>query len=188
MKHLICHTDFKEARHTRVYHNLMRRNKILVSIIFFLLISIQVDAQTVKLHYLGKNEKIIAAVAEANKILSKPEFYIRVDTIQRFDNSTYSGLRVSNEIKNLNRVIEVEDYWKPWGSANAKTVSVIKLNTAKLKRSHSSITNTIVHETVHAVDWWVNKEWDYTHDGNSPNGQDNTAPWVIGAIAEDMAQ
>ena len=161
--------------------------RLLTATILLLLTSFfKINAQTVQLHYSGSNQKIIAAVAEANRILSNPDFYKRIDTVQRFDNSTYNGLQVSNEIKNLNRTIEVEDYWNPFGIANAKTVSVIKLNTAKLRRSHKSITNTVIHETVHAVDWWTNEKWDYTHDGNSPDGQDYTAPWVIGAIGESM--
>lgn len=154
--------------------------------IALLFITYFVDAQTIQLHYSGKNKKIIAAVEEANNILRNAEFYKKIDSVMRFDNSTYSGLQVSNEIKNLNRIIEVDDYWKPIAIANARTVTVIELNTAKLKRSHKSITNTVIHETVHAVDYWVNKKWDYTHDGNSPDGQDKTAPWVIGEIAENM--
>jgi len=40
---------------------------------------------------------------------------------------------------------------------------------------------------VHAVDW-INGIQDFTHnDNNNDDGaQDNTAPWVIGAIAEAM--
>lgn len=88
----------------------------------------------------------------------------------------------------LNRIIEVEGYWNPLGIANAKTVATIKINTTKLNRSHQSITNTVIHEFVHAVDWRTNKKWGYSHAGNSPDGQDYTAPWVIGAIAESMVQ
>ena len=146
----------------------------------------KMSSQTTQLQYSGKNKKIITAVSEANKILKNPEFYKQIDTIQRFDNSVYNGLQISNEIKNLNRTIKIKGYWNPFGIANAKTASVIKLNTAKLRRSHKSITNTVIHETVHAIDWWTNKKWDYTHDGNSSNGQGQTAPWVIGKISENM--
>lgn len=138
------------------------------------------------MHYAGENKKIVNAVAEANKILINPEFYKKIESIQHFDNSTYNGSKISSEIKNINRTIEVEDYWKPFAVANAKTVSVVRLNNTKLRRNHASITNNVIHETVHAVDWLTNNAWDYTHDGNSPAGQDNTAPWVIGAFAESL--
>ena len=34
----------------------------------------------------------------------------------------------------------------------------------------------------------TNFKWDYTHDGQSPVGQELTAPWMIGSIAEKMAK
>jgi hypothetical protein len=143
-------------------------------------------AQGVSLHYGGQNEKIIVAVSEANKILSNPAFYQRIEAILHFDNTTYSGTQVISEFKNLNRVIEVDTYWKWPSKANAKTLTIIKVNTAKLSRTHASITNTIIHELTHAVDWWTNSHFDYTHDGQSPTGQKQTAPWVIGDIAEKL--
>lgn len=124
-----------------------------------------------------------AAVAEANRILSDPEFYRKVEACQTFGNTTYSGTAISGEMQRIGQ-IEVDDYWNPLSKANAGTVSVISMNTAKLKRSHASIVNTLIHESVHATDWNTNAAWDYTHDGNSPAGQGNTAPWVIGAIGE----
>lgn len=161
--------------------------KIKSRILFFiLLLSFNGIAQTIKLHYSGNKNSIINAVAEANKILADPGFYKRIDNIQKFDNSTYSGLQVANEMRSLNRTIEVSEYWNPFSKSNASTIAIIKINTAKLRRNLASITNTVIHESVHAVDWWTNNKWEYTHDGNSPNGQDKTAPWVIGAIAESM--
>ena len=142
-------------------------------------------AQMLQLEYNGSNAAIATAVKEANIILNSPDFYSKISAIQRFDNTTQSGLQIADDIKNLRRTVEVEEYWNPFG-ANAKTVFVIKLNSAKLRRSHASITNTVIHETVHAVDWWTNNKWDYTHDSNNPEGQENTAPWVIGSIAETL--
>ena len=158
--------------------------------IFFILIVVSFplfsDAQTISLRYQGGNATIIQAVDNANKIFNNPLFYSKLDTIKHFDNSTYSGLQISSEIRKLNRVVEVTTYWNPLGWANAKTVTTVRLNTAKLNRNLASVTNTVVHESTHAVDWWTNQRWDYTHDGNSPDGQDKTAPWVIGAIAESL--
>ncbi|PQJ08955.1 hypothetical protein CJD36_021335 [Flavipsychrobacter stenotrophus] len=160
------------------------RHKILV--LLALCVSQFCNGQVTQLHYSGNNKKIAFAVEAANKILRDPSFYNRIDTIARFDNSEYSGHRIVNEFQKLGRVIEVTDYWRPIAWANAKTVTKIKINSAKLRRSHSSITNTLIHETVHAVDWITNGEWNYTHSGNSPEGQSATAPWIIGSIAESM--
>jgi hypothetical protein len=142
--------------------------------------------QPVQLEYSGKKEKIIKAVKEANRILSSVDFYKQIEGKLGLDNSTYTGPQIANEMKNLNRAIKVVDYWNPFSKANASTVSRIRMNKAKLNRSLASVVNTLIHETVHAVDWWANQQWDYTHNGNAPGGQHNTAPWVIGAIGEEM--
>ena len=65
---------------------------------------------------------------------------------------------------------------------------LIKVNTGKLCRPHADIVDTMIHEMVHAVDFLTNGEWDYTHDGNNPDGEENTPPAVIGDIAEKMAK
>lgn len=168
------------------YKYLHSKNIVAFLVLTLLNLSFSVQAQTVQLNYTGKNDSIISVVKQANIVLNDLNFYKKIDSIQSFDNSDYSGEKISFEIKNLNQIIQIKSYWNPFGFANAKTVSVIKLNTAKLKRSQKSILNTLIHETVHAVDWKTNNKWDYTHDGNSPNGQNDTAPWVIGKIAADL--
>ncbi len=140
------------------------------------------------LQYSGSNVKIVNAVAQANDILANPLFYTQIEAITQFDNSTYSGLQVANEIRDLNKTIDVRTYWWPLSRVNAKSETEINVNTAKLGRTLASVTNTLIHEMVHVTDWLTNSKWDYTHDGQSPDGQDKTAPWAIGAIAEKMVQ
>lgn len=141
-----------------------------------------------QLVYEGSNQKVIESVEEANRILQLREFYDRIAAVPRFDNSSYSPQQVSDELHNFDRTIAVQGYWNILSLANASTQTEININTAKLRRSKTSIVNTLIHETVHAIDWLTNKAWDYTHDGNSPAGQDQTAPWVIGALAEGMVK
>lgn len=155
-------------------------------LIFFLSITAGVNAQSLQLQYSGNNPKVVAAVAEANKILANQDFYKKIDSVLSFDNSTYSGLQVANEMRSVHQTVRVEDYWKPFSKANAKTQTKICINTANLKRSTASITNTLIHETVHYVDWSINRNWDYTHNGQRATGQGNTAPWVIATIGAGM--
>lgn len=153
-----------------------------------MLSSILGSAQKVQLHYSGKNKKVTTAVAEANKILADPAFYAQIEQHNSFDNTAYTGKQISQEMQNLNKVIEVSTYWWPLSPSNAGTVSSIKVNTAKLNGDLASRTNTMVHETVHGVDYLTNARFDYTHDGNEAAGQGGTAPWVIGDIAEHMVE
>lgn len=166
--------------------NLVREINIIVLSIVFFLFSNLIKAQNVQLEYDGKNDSLILVIAKANRILKSQGFYEKISSFSSFDNSNYTGGKIAKEFKELNHNILVETYWNPFGIANAKTVSVIKLNSAKLKRDQESILNTIIHEAVHAVDWLNNRQWDYTHDGNRANGQNQTAPWVIGEVAEEM--
>jgi hypothetical protein len=159
-------------------------NKIIL-LFFTLLISSSCFAQHVQLHYAGSNQKITEAVAEANKILSSDEFYRKVDSIQKFDNTTYSGSQITKEM-NAIKTIEVTEYYKKHTKTTAKTETEINVNTAKLNRSLASITNTLVHETIHAVDWTTNKHWDYTHRTQYEEIPPVSAPYVIGLIAEKM--
>lgn len=122
----------------------------------------KINAQTVQLQYSGNNQKIIEAVAEANRILNDPEFYRKVDSIKSFDNTLFSGKQILSEM-NAVKTVEVTEYFKKLTRANARTQLQIQMNTAKLNRSLASITNTLIHESIHAVDWITNKRWDYTH-------------------------
>lgn len=144
-------------------------------------------AQNVQLRYAGNNPKITAAVAEANRILSNTEFYRKIDSIQTFDNTTYTGSQIVAEMRAI-ASIEVGEYYKARTRTTAKTLTKIRLNTARLNRSLAAVTKTLVHETVHAVDWNTNKRWNYTHRTQYEERPPVSAPYVIGAIAQKMIQ
>ena len=158
---------------------------------FLLMISYSGIAQNIQLHYSGTNQKIIKAISEANKILSNEEFYKRIESIQKFDNTSYTGQQIVKEMKAI-KTIEVTEYYKKHTKTNAKTQTEICMNTAKLDRysdelkNLASLVNTLIHESVHAVDWLTNKHWDYTHKGQKEEIPPISAPYIIGAIAESM--
>jgi hypothetical protein len=152
---------------------------------FLLIISNPGIAQHVQLHYSGSKPKIIEAVTEANRILLSEEFYTQLNNIQKFDNTTYSGNQIAKEM-NAIKTIEVTEYHKRFTKANAKTQTEIKMNTAKLERTLASRTNTLIHETIHAIDWLTNNQWDYTHRTQYEEIPPVSAPSVIGALAEKL--
>ena len=157
----------------------MKITSLIIALIFYS----SCYTQTVQLHYAGKNATIISAVNEANFILSNEAFYHSIDSINSFDNTTLNGRQISAEMKQ-SRVVEVTEYYKKHTRTNAKTQTKLKLNTAKLNRSLASITSTLIHETIHAVDWAVNGEWDYTHRTQYVENPPISAPYVIGELAE----
>lgn len=138
------------------------------------------------LKYEGNNIKIADAVICANRVIQTRDFYSRIRLYVTFDNSAMSGEWVANEILSCNDTILVTEYCKKMTKCNAKTQTEICINTAKLDRDNASITNTVIHELVHYVDWDLNHRWDYTHDGQGTEDPPVSAPYVIGEIAEKM--
>ncbi|MDX2174394.1 MAG: SprT-like domain-containing protein [Bacteroidota bacterium] len=151
----------------------------------FTLIYFSGVSQNVQLVYNGTKKEILDAVAEANKLLSNPAFYKSVNAIQTFDNTNYSGAKIVMEM-NAIKTIHVTEYYKRFSKTNAKTQTEIRINTARLNRHLSSIVNTLIHETIHAVDWLSNSKWDYTHKSQKEEIPPISAPYMIGAIAEKM--
>jgi hypothetical protein len=74
-------------------------------------------------------------------------------------------------------------------NANTPSSALIKINTRCFDDVLGDAVNTLVHESVHAVDL-IDNELDFTHwsNDNSDGSQDNTAPWVIGAIAQEIVE
>lgn len=143
----------------------------------------------VKLTYTGNNEHVARAVSKANAILADPQFYAAVEQIPQLDNTELSSEQIARTMFEASHEICIDTYWRPWGRAHAITVEVDKiyLNTAKVGSTLGEAVNTLIHETVYAVDF-LDGALAFTHFDNSPDGEANTAPWQIGALAEKMAE
>lgn len=167
--------------------------KKIIFTLILLFINFFVFSQNLQLVYYGKKQKIIAAVAKANEILNNSEFYGLVNKIETFDNTTFSGAQIIKEMKSI-KTVEVVEYYKRNTKTNAKTSTKIRLNTAKLNRyldpkeNLASITKTLIHESIHAVDWLNNQTWDYTHRTQKQEKPPISAPYVIGEIGRDFCE
>lgn len=162
----------------------MKKYLICYSLIFVCILSY---AQSfTHFEYKGGNKKIVAAVEKANKVISNPNFYKSIDSIISFDFTTYTGRQVVNEYKAFNSPIIVNTYWAPYpfSKANARTQNLLEMNTAKLHRSIESIAITLIHESIHYVDYHTNNQFDYTHNGNKEDGNENSAPYKIENIIQ----
>lgn len=143
-----------------------------------------------KLTYSGNNILLSEAILKANRLLSNTEFYEKIKSIHHFDNANgYTGEQIVKEMLYIESVV-VYEYKKRWTSTTAITQDQIGVNMLKLnrysdhKRNIASITNTLIHEFIHAVDWKTNQKWDYTHRTQYAENPPISAPYVIGEIAE----
>lgn len=143
-----------------------------------------------KLIYQKRNKRIKKAVQSANEVLSNPEFFRSISQLPQMDNTPLSSKEIADLLKNHNQPVYVKRFWRPYSRTNAITAGYkfIKLNSLNLRnRSNKSIVNTIIHEYIHAVDFFDGSLNFTHHDNSNPHGEeDNTAPWRIGKLAEDF--
>lgn len=132
-------------------------------------------------------EHIKNAVNKANEILNNPEFYTAIACLPQMDNTKLTSKQIADTIQNSSQEIQIKCYqaWNPFSSVNAKTLSenLIKINTRRFSQDIKVAVNTLIHESVHAIDMTDN-HLDFTHSSNYPSGQEKTVPWVIGALSE----
>ena len=140
-----------------------------------------------KLIFNETDEHIKNAVCKANEILSNPEFYAAIANLPQMDNTKLSSQQIADILNNSIQEIAIKSYkaLNPLSKANATTVSkdLIKLNTRRFSQNLKVAVNTLIHESVHAVDL-ADSKLDFTHSSNYPKGQEKTVPWVIGALTE----
>ena len=164
--------------------------------LFIILLSVFVLSQGrsqshLTLIYTGSNNNVAGAVQKANEILNSTSFYEQIRKIAKFDHSSLTGQQVADRIQSASQHIRVVRKIKPIANASTKTSDKIKISRSLFgldstgKFVLSIAVNTLIHETVHAVDF-LNTGSEFTHDGNRSDGQENTAPWMIGDIAERM--
>jgi hypothetical protein len=77
-------------------------------------------------------------------------------------------------------------YFKTTALVNPAQPTVIKYNTRFRRNSTAQKVNTLVHEYVHVVDFAADghAHVDYTHHGQSSVGNERSAPYAIGTIAQ----
>lgn len=139
----------------------------------------------ITLYYSGKLNKVKVAVSKANDILSSSLFYDEIRKQESFDFTALSPSEIADLMEQSNHVIRIKTAPKPIANASTTSAEEITVSSLRFSRHLPTAVNTLIHETVHAIDF-LNGELDFTHDGNRAEGQERTAPWVIGEIAEKM--
>ena len=140
-----------------------------------------------RINYKGKYDQIKTAVEDANDVLNSDDFYKLISDHGDLNCSDLSSQEISNIIKNSQLEIEVKIYKPRWKFSKVLGYFVkskpnnVFLNSRKIYRDTNSISNTIIHEYIHAVDYNNNNEIQFGHNCGS---FDNTAPYVIGSYAE----
>ena len=140
--------------------------------------------------YKRNDSQLEIAVEDANELFNSEIFYELIGKHPGFSCSQKSPVEIAELIKNSNLKIELKLYkpnWK-WSKVLGYFVKShpnnIFLNIRKIRRSTNSITNTIVHECIHALDNHENSN--IIEFGHNCGYFVNTAPYEIGKIAESI--
>jgi hypothetical protein len=141
-----------------------------------------------RINYKGNYSQIITAVEDANDVLNSEDFYQLISNHGDFNCSDLSSKDISDIIKNSPLEIEVKIYKPRWSYSKVLGYFIkskpnnVFLNSRKIYRNTDSITNTIIHEYVHAVD--NNHNTNAIEFGHTCESFANTAPYIIGSYAE----
>jgi hypothetical protein len=140
-----------------------------------------------RVSYSGTRLIVTKAVNDANKVLQNSEFYKAIREKNDFTYTKVDPAEIANLIQQSRVRVNVRLYdGEPGSTTNAYVTSkypnTLFLNSDKLNRSSESITNTIIHEVVHAVDASADGIR-FGHGTNSRIGKGNSAPYWIGSLA-----
>jgi len=139
------------------------------------------------LEYNGNLKRVKAAVLKANEILSSPAFYDAIRNQPLFDFAALSPSEIADIMEQAFHTIRIKTAPKPIANASTTSAAEITVSSIRFSSHLPTAVNTLIHETVHAIDFLSGK-LEFTHDSNSEEGQERTAPWVIGEIAEKMVR
>jgi hypothetical protein len=139
----------------------------------------------VRLTYPGRVKKAKAAVDKANEILRNPEFYDQIRGYKKFDNTDLSPEVIANLMEERSHEIIVDlSFLMLMANASTHSPNRITLSFWNFSKDLPSAVNTLIHETVNAMD----RLHSTIQDKPMENKARPTAPWVIGAIAEIMVK
>lgn len=122
-------------------------------------------------------EKVAFSAEQASHVLSDPKFLDQVRAVPFFDFTADTPAQIADRIVAASDVqISVSFYWNPFGKAIAKeSENLVSFNRCKERYGAGSPGN-VAHEVMHRMGW--------SHNGNSPAGNQGTVPWLIGGMVE----
>lgn len=141
--------------------------------------------------YKGDDQQIKNAIAKAKEILATPGFYDGIRVKKNFTHTSEPASDIADALKKAKLTVRVRGYK---GGDDTRTLAYVDgdfpttifINSSKTEdRKVLSITNTLIHETIHILDRSV-PEARFGHGGNSSNGKKNSAPYWIGAYASKI--
>lgn len=145
----------------------------------------------IRISYSGSNDIIGAAIQHVNKLFTHIPFLDAIYNLKKFDMATISPRQVTDLLCNTDLQLTVDTYWPMRFSSTADACddslnpSAIHLNRLNLNRPVHSICNTLMHQSIHALNACYPSYY-FGHGNNNNDGKENTAPFRIAALAQQI--
>jgi hypothetical protein len=144
--------------------------------------------------YNGTNKDILQAVDDCNNLIQTNSFLTKIALKDHFDYADCTGRFISQMIEYFiqgkygDLHVNVYKSKNPWSRAygyfNPSKPDQIYLNSRKLNRSLASICASLCHELIHYLD--SKSVFSFGHGDNSSVGKENSAPYWIDNLAEEI--
>ena len=142
----------------------------------------------ITIDYKGDLQKVRTAVTCANSLLHDPKFYQNIREQESFDLADISPCQIAQLIQNADMPMRVIMYIaspRVHGYDDPFNIDLIHINVFRSDWTISGIVNSLIHQTVHAVNG-LHRDCAFSHGYGEGEWQENTAPYRIAAIAEEM--
>jgi hypothetical protein len=143
----------------------------------------------IQINYSGTVSELTDAAVKANELLQSLQFYADIKAHPTFKFADCSPAVIADLIFNATIGMTVELYFddnpRVFGYDDTVHPEIIHINSNRNEFNVPALANTMIHETVHAVNN-LNQQYYFGHHGNSSWGKENTAPYWIGNHAEQL--
>jgi len=142
----------------------------------------------ITIRYRGNLQKIKTAVNCANSLLADPKFYQLIRAHSEFTMSNISPAQIADLMHEADITMRIVMYIaspRVHGYDDVHNPDLVHINVFRSDWTISGIVNTIIHQTVHAVND-IHQEFSFGHGDRSSPGKENTAPYWIANCAEEM--
>lgn len=132
------------------------------------------------------------AVAFTNKLFTRTTFIKGVSELKKFDMANITPKKIIDMLHKTDLKLSIDLYWPvPFSSSayaydDINSAPVIHMNKLTLNRPIHSLCNTIMHQTIHALNA-VHDKFYFGHGDNNATGKEYTAPYYMAGLAQKMA-
>jgi hypothetical protein len=145
----------------------------------------------IQIQYEGFDNIIQTAVRNVNMVFQSSDIYEAIRKHEKFDQSNVPAGWIADLLETTDLNIQIDFYYsihpfsKTIACDNPKNPGIIYLNRWNTGKPVDVLCNAMVHQCVHAANA-VFPQYSFGHEVNCAEGQENTAPFRIAELAQNI--